>query len=93
MVNAAQEAHQHTRGLEVEGLSECPWRAARTRHSLLGYQRPSCDLANGPPVFGALTPSGMAEPSTQFRHGLPPSTGGDDALHAVAAGIPTSRND
>ena len=93
MVNAAQEAHQQTRGLQVEGPPECPWRATGTRHSLLGYLRPSCDLANGPPVFGALTSSGLAEPSTRFRHGLPPSTGRDAALHAAAAGIPTSRND
>ena len=50
-------------------------------------------VANSPSVPDPLPPSGLAEPATRFRHGLPPSSGGDATLHVVAAGIPTTRHD
>ena len=93
MVNVAKAAHQYTRSVQVEGAPQRPWRATRTWCTLLGHLRPGGDLANGPSVPDPLPPTGLAEPATRFRYGLPPSTSGDAALHAVAAGIPTMRND
>ena len=35
----------------------------------------------------------VAKLLTRFCHGIPPSTSGHAALHAIASGMPTLRND
>ena len=93
MVNAMQVTYQYTRGIQVEGAPQCPWRATRAQCALLGHLCPGGDLADCTPVSDSLPPPWIAKSSTRFCHGLPPSAGRDAALHAVATGIPTPRND
>ena len=64
MVDAAQATYQYTRSVQVEGASQHPRRATRTRHTLLGHLRPSGDLADSLSISDPLPPPGMTKSST-----------------------------
>ena len=84
-----QEVHKWKACLNVHGGQ----RTTRTRRKLLGHLCPGDDLADCLPVSDSLPPTEVAKSSTRFRHGIPPSASGDATLHAIAPGIPASRND
>ena len=93
MIDAAQATYQYTGSVQVEGAPQHPWRAPRTRRTLLGHLRPSGDLADSLSVSDPLPPPGMAKLSTGFRHGLSTSAGRNAALHVVATRISMPRDD
>ena len=77
----------------MEGTTECPWWTTGAWRTLLGHLCPSSDMANGTPFLDSLHPTGMAKSPTGFRHGIPTSASRDATLYAVAARVPTPRDD
>ena len=64
MVDVTETMYQYARSIQVEGTSQCSWRATRARREQLGHLRPCSDLANHPPVSDPLPPPWMVKSST-----------------------------
>ena len=57
----------------MESTPERAQRATGARSALLGYLRPSSDLANHLSFLDTITFTWLAEPAIGFRHGIPTS--------------------
>ena len=69
------------------------WLATRTWSSLLGYLRPSSDMADGPFLLNPLSSAWMAQPSIGLCHGVPTSTSRNAPLPTLTSRVQTKRND
>ena len=54
----------------MEGPTECAWRPASSRCSLLGHLRTSSDLADCATILDSFAYPRMAKPPTRLCHGL-----------------------
>ena len=85
--------HQNPRSLQVESTFKRARRATRTRSSLLGYLRPSSDMADGLFLLNPLSTAWMVQPTIGLCHGIPTSTSRNAPLPTLASRVQTKRND
>ena len=76
----------------MESTIKCAWRATRARSALLGYLRPSSDMANRAILFNSFPLARLAKPTIGFRHGVSTSAYGDAPLPALAPRIQEKRD-
>ena len=88
-----QKMNQDARGVQVESPPQHSRWTTRTWCSLLGYLCPHSDMANGMVLYDPVHPSRMAQPTTQFCHGIPTSACQDAALHAATTRLQAQWHD
>ena len=76
----------------MESTIKRAWRTTRARGALLGYLRPSSDLANHAILFNSFPLARLEKPEIGFRHGVSTSACGDAALPALAPRIQEKRD-
>ena len=84
--------NQDAGGLQVESPLKCSRRATRTRCSLLGYLRPSSNMANRAPIPYTFHSAWLAKSPTRLRHGLSTGPSRDASIHEAAARLQAQRD-